>query len=217
MWDIGCATGRFYRYFQKILPSTEYHGFDISEGAVNHAKQQYPQGEFNVFDGDISKVQQATPDLIFSRDVVQHQPNPTEYLAKLYDSVGKYLILRVWTRETGATVFDVDLSCQFGKDSWVPYIVFNTQELIDLFSSFKYAPTKMQVVRHPVVLGGQSGRYLPKELYYPETGTAETAILIEKGRQEGESNPQVVIETRPEVRGQELSGFSRLIRKISSR
>jgi hypothetical protein len=34
------------------------------------------------------------------------------------------------------------------------------------------------VLRHHMVLGGQRGRFLPKECYLRETGTAETAVGV---------------------------------------
>ena len=217
IWDVGCATGRFYRFFQKTFPGADYRGFDLSVAAIEYAKQRYTDGEFNHFDGNLSEISPGKPDLIFCRDVVLHQPDPVDFLAKLYQAAGQYLVIRVRSRETGATVFDIEQSCQYAHGYWVPYIVFNTEELINMISSYSHAPAKIEVIRHPVILGGQLNRFLPKELYYPETGTAETSILIEKGSEENRRDTEVIIETRPEQRGQERSGLSRLIRRLASR
>ncbi|MQF94851.1 MAG: class I SAM-dependent methyltransferase, partial [SAR202 cluster bacterium] len=173
--DVGCATGRFYRFFREVFPGVDYRGLDISQVAIDHAKKLYPQTDFAVFDGDPTTAEAPQPDLLFCRDVVHHQPDPKEFLAKLYATPSKYLLLRVRTREVGETVFDREQSCQLSYNIWVPYIVFNTQELIDLLSSYSPRPAKIDIARHPDVLGGQLNRYLPKELYFPETGTAETS------------------------------------------
>jgi len=215
--DVGCATGRFYRFFRKTFPEAAYHGFDISRVAIEHATNLYPHSDFSVFDGDPTTVGGPNPDLIFCRDVLFHQPTPKEFLAKLYETSGKYLIMRIRTREVGATVFDWEQSCQLSYNNWVPYIVFNTKELTDLLSSYNPKPARIDIVRHPVVLGGQLGRYLPKEMYFPETGTSETSILIEKGNNDQTVVPKITSQTRPELRGQEMSFLFRLGKRLAGR
>ena len=198
--DVGCAVGAFYRFFHGVRPSLRYKGFDVSEVAIGQAKKLYPAAEFSVFDDSPKSAQDIESDIVFSRDVVHHQADPVEFLQELYDVTRTYLVLRVRTREVGPTVFDVDLSCQYTYGRWVPFIVFNTSELIDLVRSFKPAPASVVLRRHPMILGGGFGRFVPKELYYQETGTAETALLIEKGSQ-GVTSTAVTAETWPEARG----------------
>ena len=197
--DVGCANGRFYRYFSGIRPKLEYKGFDLSRVAIERAKALNPKGDFNEFNGDPSSDSRLPSDIVFCRDVVHHQTNPKEFLSSLYNAADKYLILRVRTRDVGPTEFDPTASCQYAYGQWVPYIVFNTQELIDLFRSFDPAPVSIKIRQHPVVLGGWAGRYLPKELYQPEIRTAESGVIIEKGPTLGSSEPSVVIETQPEI------------------
>lgn len=215
--DVGCATGGFYRYFRKAWPSLEYKGFDVSEKAIERARRLYPNGRFHVAQGRLRWIQDITSDIIFSRDVVLHQEGPREFLSDLYAVARKYLILRLRTREAGVTNFDVSQSCQYMYGHWVPYVVFNTTELIDLIRSFEPAPRKLLVWRHPVVLGGFGSRYLPKELYEAGAGTAETALLIEKGPAAGGKDTVVTIETRPETRGQDRSYLGRLLKRMARR
>jgi len=213
--DVGCATGRFYRFFKETFQGAHYQGFDISRVAIDYAKKLYPEAVFSLFDGDPTDVAGSSPDLLFCRDVLHHQPDPKAFLAQLYQAAGKYLILRVRTREVGPTEFDRDKSCQYTYDNWVPYIVFNTTELTDLLSSYSPRPARIDIIRHPDVLGGQLNRYLPKELYYPDTGTAETSILIEKGLEGKTSEPKISSEARRELRGQELSPLIRLAKRLA--
>lgn len=140
-------------------------------------------------------------DIVFCKDVVHHQTDPKKLLSALYEKANNYLILRVRTREVGPTVFDPSQSCQFLYGDWVPYIVFNSAELAELIRSYQPSPVRIALWRHPVVLGGAGGRYLPKELYDPQTGTAETAVLIEKRSGSSEAETQVEVITRPETRG----------------
>lgn len=197
--DVGCATGRFYRFFRHVWPSLEYKGFDVSEAAVGLASEAHPKGNFRVYSGDLKSEPEICSDIVFCRDVVLHQPNPMEFLTGLYAAAKKYLVLRVRTREVGPTVFDVDLSCIYSYGHWVPYIVINTNELTDLISSFEPSPVKITLQRHLEVLGGRHNRFLPKELYYPETGTAETALLVEKPLAPGGHQTVLEQETKPET------------------
>jgi len=215
--DVGCATGRFFRFFRNVWPGLEYKGFDISEAAIEHARTLYPKGHFTVFDGNVTSPPDIQSDIVFCRDVVIHQPNPIEFISDLYDATKRYLILRLRTRDVGATVFDVTQSCQYVYGYWVPYIVFNTSELIDLLTSFKPSPVKITLWRHPEILGGHNSRFVPKELYYPETGTAESSLLIEKGDGEANINTVVNVETRPEARGQDLPIWVRGMKKVARR
>jgi SAM-dependent methyltransferase len=215
--DVGCATGRFYRFFRTVWPTLEYKGFDISAVAIEEARRHFPKGSFRVFDGNLKSVPEIGADIVWCRDVVHHQTDPGGFLSDLYDTTGKYLILRVRTREVGSTVFDVSQSCQYTYGNWVPYIVFNTSELIDLVRSFKPVPAKITLWRHPVVLGGQNGRFSPKELYYPETGTAEASVLIQKGIGNRSENTVVTIETRPEAGGQNVMLWARWLRQLARR
>ena len=99
--EIGCATGRYYRYLSKVWPSLEYKGYDISDPAIIEAKNRFPKGYFSVFDGSLKSVTNIESDIVWSRDVVHHQTNPREFLSDLYDITRKYLILRVRTRRSG--------------------------------------------------------------------------------------------------------------------
>jgi SAM-dependent methyltransferase len=200
--DVGCATGHSCRFIQKVWPALEYKGFDISVGAIEHAKKLYPNPKtsFQLFDGTVSSQPAIKSDIVLCRDVIHHQPNPLDMLKDLYDAAGKYLILRMRTKEVGETVYDVELSCQYSYGHWVPFIVFNTSELVDIISSMDPKPSKITVQKQPLILGGVNNRYVVKELYYPETGTAETAFLVDKTPLEEGKTTEVTIETVPETK-----------------
>jgi hypothetical protein len=155
-------------------------------------------------------------DVVFSRDVVHHQTDPVGFLSDLYAISNRYLALRIRTREVGTTVFEVEQSCQYTYGRWVPYIVYNTTEFVDLIRSFQPAPAKITLWRHPTILGGQNSRFVPKELYYPETATAETGVLIEKGSgTTGGDAPLISIETRSETH--QPPHWTRLLRRVARR
>jgi len=191
--EIACATGELYRYMHRYHPEFTYRGFDISRPAVERARQKYPDGQFDLCKEDLSDViaLNLKPAVVFARDVVHHQPdNAFKYLERLLSISNEATILRLRTRDKGETILDPDLSCQWHYNHWVPYIVMNIDEVVDVIC--KTIPVRrIDIVKHYQQLGGHIGRYLPKECYYPETGTAETAVYIER------TNREV---TRPEIR-----------------
>ena len=103
-------------------------------------------------------------------------------------------ILRIRTRDLGETVLDPELSCQRVYGSWVPFIVLNFEETVE---AIKRSDNVSQVsfYKHYQILGGHNGRYLPKECYHPETGTAETAVYVQLS-EEPVSEPRILVMER---------------------
>jgi SAM-dependent methyltransferase len=196
--EIGCATGELYRYLRRYHPEFSYRGFDISRPAIERAAQKFPDGQFDVCQSDLSDVIAAhlSPAFVWARDVVLHQPDPFDYLSRLLPISNEVTILRLRTRDTGATVRDVELSCQWHYNHWVPYIVLNVDEMIEAIC--QAVPVKrMIILRSYVQLGGWHNRFLPKECYYPETGTAETAVYIVRS-EDARTDPEIVMSRRKE-------------------
>lgn len=195
--EVGCATGEFYRYFRSRHSRASYVGCDISEAAIRRAQEKYPaHGRFVHTDEQLRAVSGLRPDVIFCRDVILHQPDPFAFLCRLYDLTQKFLILRLRTRDVGATEMDPEKSCQLNYGIWAPFIVLNCQELLKEIEQFSLRPGRIHLAKHYMVLGGQHARYLPKGCYLKETGTAESALLIEKGN--GNSTCTVQEEAMPE-------------------
>ena len=44
--DIGCGNGHTIEYFSKRWPDTEYYGIDLSDVAINFAKERIPEANF---------------------------------------------------------------------------------------------------------------------------------------------------------------------------
>ena len=135
-----------------------------------------------------------SPAVVLARDVVLHQPNPFEYLSQILSLAKEVTILRIRTRDQGTTVLDPELSCQRYNNNWVPYMILNIDESIEVIC--RTIPVKqLFIVKHYTQLGGWHNRFLPKDCYYPETGTAETAIYIERS-EDIHSQPEITISSR---------------------
>lgn len=184
--EVGCATGEFSRYLRLAFPQVRYAGLDVSEPAIARAKAKYPETPFFVVDAGRPVAEglarlglSQDPALIYSKDVMQHQLEPLAFLSDLIRRASEAVIVRCRTRDVGPTERDPERSCQHHYGGWMPYIVVNLQELLDRIVG-ELPDSEVVVYRHHMVLGGRHERFLPKELYLEETGTAETAVGIFK-------------------------------------
>ncbi len=180
--EVGCATGEFSRYLHHRHPRLTYTGCDISRPALARAVEKYPDTSFVETDSTLSTFVSARFDIVFCRDVVHHQPNPMAFMQRLYAMANWLVVLRIRTRERGRTVHDPADSCQLIYGQWMPYIIMQSKELMEALPTLMLSPTpaSIQLVKSPMVLGGQAARYVPKDCYQTETGTAESALVLEK-------------------------------------
>ncbi len=189
--EIGCATGELYRYLRRYHPQFTYRGLDISESAIERARQKYPDGRFDICEADLSEVitSEISPAVVWARDVVLHQPDPFGYLSRLMTLSGEVTILRIRTRDKGTTVLDPELSCQWHYNHWVPYMILNIDETVDTICAC-IRVKQIVITKRYVQLGGWHNRFLPKDCYYAATGTAETSLFIARSE---EANPKTKI------------------------
>jgi len=182
IFDIGCATGTTYRFlYNKIRGSGySYTGLDLSKSTIERARSLYPGVNFLTSNGErLYEQLSLKADIVYSRDTIMHQDSPYDFLDQLIEITGRFLIIRLRTRDFGETEFDVSKSCQMNYGSfWMPYIVLNIDELISYIKN-KNNVVKVTMNKSYEVLGGMNHRFLPKDLYFEKTGSAETSIMIE--------------------------------------
>ncbi len=198
--EVGCATGEFFRYLQLRWPKVTYCGTDISQCALERARGKYPQGRFlasGASDADLVNVLglPGKPDFLYSKDVVHHQMAPFSFLERLIETAKNTLVVRLRTRDSGATVFDPELSCQYSYGGWMPYIVMNIDEVVERLLAWRPG-AEVVIHRHHMILGGLHSRSLPKDCFLPETGTAETSVAVFL---ETERPGRVTVKDRPEA------------------
>ena len=194
--DVGCGTGETYRYLRSSYPDLRYRGFDVSHSAVDGARFKYPGAGFDVCRQDLSDVASklGAAGVVWCRDIVTYQEDPFGFIERLLRIPAEAYVLRLRTRDRGATVLDPDASCQRRGNAWVPYMILNTDELSAFLSGHREIG-EITVVRHYALLGGIERRYLPKDCYLEETGTAETSVLLVRGSKDG-VKPRILFEKR---------------------
>ena len=216
LFEVGCATGELYRYIHNYRRDLNYKGFDISQPAIECAKQKYQDGDFHKLISGIDEIENnnGQPEAVWCRDVVMHQKDPYLFLNKLIDLAKEALFIRLRTRDVGDTEFNSNISRQLHWDKyWVPYIVLNVDELISRIEENKNI--KLLVIHRAYdVLGGHNHRLLPEELYFSSTGTAETALFIQKGLR-GNTPLKVIYQDFSELDGPLYTISQRIIKKVA--
>jgi len=178
--EIGIGAGNFYRLLKINKLKNKYTGADISEFYINFAKKLHNSNNFVLTSVDNSLNLEKKYDFVYSRNVALHQTNPLNFIQNLLDKAKSTLVIELRTRDLGKTNFDINNSCQLVDNIWVPYVILNYQELKDfLLKKENIKNSKITFNREYTVLGGKNGRYLEKELYYKNTKTANTTIVIE--------------------------------------
>ena len=191
--EVGCATGTTVRWLKnkKIYKQISYLGIDISNTVIQKAIKIHPNSNFKKVDVGPLKPFYNSYDYVFSRDTILHQEKPYEFLEELIKCSKKCLIVRTRTRDNGKTNFDIEKNCQLHYDSfWMPYIVLNINELIDFLKAISIVKS-VKINRSYEVLGGNTNRFLPKDLYFTSAGGAETVIEIEIDRKMKSNNFEV--------------------------
>jgi SAM-dependent methyltransferase len=195
--EVGCATGELYRYLNNNLPRFDYHGFDISAPAIERAAEKYGGDKFSLIKETDDLLQRCgTASVVYCRDVIIHQTDPYGLLEKLLSMAEECLVLRLRTRDFGDSVLDAEKSCQrhYGE-YWVPYMVLNTEEVIDRISENKRVES-IVISRRYEVLGGFNGRYLPKDLHYRDAKGAETAMYIKLSDKDRDGSVELIYNDR---------------------
>lgn len=90
--DVGCAEGDAVPVLNNKLYKTRVSGIDFSAEAIEKAKQNYPNYEFN--QGAIEDIEK-NYDVLFCSNVLEHFVNPFDMLENMLDKTNKHLILLV--------------------------------------------------------------------------------------------------------------------------
>nr|BDT28419.1 class I SAM-dependent methyltransferase [Bacteriovorax sp. HI3] len=86
--DAGCGTGVLARYVKHQFPDAEVHGFDYSELRVSEANKRNKEthNKITFFHDNIEKldIPENSYDVVVSRYVIEHLPNPQAAIKELY-------------------------------------------------------------------------------------------------------------------------------------
>ncbi len=90
--DVGCGQGSLLTELKLEFPYLEPNGIDISNSAVELARQRVPDGQFWVMDIAQDTLHKKC-DLVICSEVLEHIPDDNIALRNLREMTGKYIII----------------------------------------------------------------------------------------------------------------------------
>jgi len=82
--ETGSGTGEFtIPYFEKIMPGCKIHASDFSIGMVKICTKRFPKHEHSVQDVENMTLKSDTFDVVVSRQMLEHVPNPLKALKEM--------------------------------------------------------------------------------------------------------------------------------------
>lgn len=81
--DVGCADGTFIKEFISKSPTTKGYGVDISDAAIERAKENFSEGEFSVGSCYELPFEDGFFDLVHSSEMLEHLEEPVKALQEM--------------------------------------------------------------------------------------------------------------------------------------
>lgn len=174
--DFGCGPGRMVNRAKRLFPTVD--GIDISEYAVDYARETYPDSKFYISSGiDVGDAPENYYDIAYSTIAIQHIPCKTirqNILRGLYNSLkpGGYLSIQVAyhpTRQAGVWSPDTE-HANYDSDFWNAKatnghadMVINQQDLdkvaFDFGEIFEVPSVKLKLVNVDQLYRNLNGHY----------------------------------------------------------
>lgn len=192
--ELGVGGGRSFQFFRWLTRNArreayDYLGYDIAPACVTYCRERFG----NKFELVEEYGNYRPCDLFYFFDVLVHASEPLKLLEKVGLSANKFLCFQTPTRDYGQTEFDVEKSCRLENGVFIPWIVFNVDELLGHLRDQGFE--RFLVLKTYKQFAGGGNRYLPKEFFEPKTGSARTAICaIKRDVSEGLDHLQKEIE-----------------------
>jgi len=83
--DVGCGTGEFtFSVLSKILEKPKLVGTDFSKGMIDVCKKNFPEFSFKVMDIQDLTFKDSTFDVVLSRQMLEHVPNPLKAVKEMH-------------------------------------------------------------------------------------------------------------------------------------
>ncbi|MBS1517257.1 MAG: class I SAM-dependent methyltransferase [Bacteroidetes bacterium] len=142
--DVGCGTGHLLMFISEYFKVKKMFGLDFSDAAVSVARENIPEGEFNVH--DIYKAHDRKYDVIFCTEVLEHLSYPDEALNNLLQLMNKDSVLYLTTPNGRTDTYKGHIN-YWGPEGWELFIKKNCKGMnietgLLVNSRFNYACLK---------------------------------------------------------------------------
>jgi ubiquinone/menaquinone biosynthesis C-methylase UbiE len=176
--DVGCASGGFFNIMRSYEPHIEYTGVDLSERAVELAKERYPEATFIVTEGFELFFANNTFDVVHCTSVFNNEPNYQAMLQEMYRVSNRFVLVDIRLLKGIGRQVESVYNIQFnseGVEAIVPYVVNDADEVANFV---------LQLDPKPKALRGTGYFHqVAKEAETPHDEVCMSLFLIQKGDQ----------------------------------
>ncbi len=180
--DVGCASGGFFNIMRSFEPCVEYTGVDLSERAVELARERYPEARFIVTEGFGLPFEDNTFDIVHCTSVFNNEPNYQAMLKEMYRVSNRFVLADIRLLKGIGNQEKSVYNIQFNGEqveAIVPYVVNDADEVADFILHLEPRPTALR--------GTGYFHQVAKEANTPYGEVCMTVLLIQKEGSEGES------------------------------
>ncbi len=147
--DIACGVGYGSEFLLNTGQATQVYGGDISEDAVNYAKQKYGKYSnisFAIMNAEKISIENKIIDVVVSFETMEHLPNVDSYLESVYQTLkpnGMFIVSTPNREVTHSETFQVDNPFhfhEFTKEEFDQKLK-KYYKKVDLYYQRQYTPT----------------------------------------------------------------------------
>ena len=176
--DVGCASGGFFNIMRSYEAHIEYTGVDLSERAVELAKERYPEATFIVTEGFELVFANNTFDVVHCTSVFNNEPNYQAMLQEMYRVSNRFVLMDIRLLKgigrQAESVYNIQFNSE-GVEAKVPYVVNDADEVANFV---------LQLDPRPKALRGTGYFHqVAKEAETPHDEVCMSLFLIQKGDQ----------------------------------
>ena len=176
--DVGCASGGFFNIMRSYEAHIEYTGVDLSERAVELAKERYPEATFIVTEGFELFFANNTFDVVHCTSVFNNEPNYQAMLQEMYRVSNRFVLMDIRLLKgigrQAESVYNIQFNSE-GVEAKVPYVVNDADEVANFV---------LQLDPKPKALRGTGYFHqVAKEAETPHDEVCMSLFLIQKGDQ----------------------------------
>ena len=176
--DVGCASGGFFNIMRSYEAHIEYTGVDLSERAVELAKERYPEATFIVTEGFELVFANNTFDVVHCTSVFNNEPNYQAMLQEMYRVSNRFVLMDIRLLKgigrQAESVYNIQFNSE-GVEAKVPYVGNDADEVANFV---------LQLDPKPKALRGTGYFHqVAKEAETPHDEVCMSLFLIQKGDQ----------------------------------
>lgn len=177
--DVGCASGGFFNIMRTFEPNIEYTGIDLSEKALELARERYPEAKFVLTEGFDLPFEDNSFDIVHCTSVFNNEPNYQGMLKEMYRVSNRFVVIDIRLLKDLGTVRESVYNIQFDGaqvEAKVPYVVNDADEVANFILQLEPKPKALR--------GTGYFHQVAKEAESTQSDVCMTILLVQKGSRE---------------------------------